>query len=266
MSASRHSESVSQGGAPERIEAFALVKNAWRICYRSPGKYFGMAAVVGLPALLIALIGMIRRASARLSPERMFSGLAVLVLSILFFILEIYMVGAFPVLTASEIDERPMGWTDAFSWVHERRVFWGIFFVLMLTSLAVAGGLVLLIIPGFIFGTWFMLSVPAKVLGDRSVTKALSTSKKMIQPRLFKGALALAGLLILPYVVLQGTAQIVCSSIYGFLTSSPGRNIPPAVISYALHVFWAPVVGVSISMLFIELSGGIKGLRKDLFL
>lgn len=266
MSENGAAESVPLGDMPDRIDALSLIKRAWRICFRSPEKYLGMAAVVGLPSLLIALIGMIRRTSERLSPERVFSGFAVLILSILSFILEIYMLGAFPVLTASEIDERPMGWTDAFAWVHDRDLFWGIFLVLLLAGLAVIGGLILLIIPGFIFGTWFMLSVPAKVLGDMGVTEALSTSKKMIQPRLFRGALALAGLLILPYVALQSVAQAVCSSIYGFFTTSPGRNIPPAVISYALHVFWAPVVGVSLSLLFIELSGGIEGLRKDLFL
>ncbi|GEM_PF-1397070 len=253
-------------GTPDGFDAFSLIKRAWEICYRSPQKYLGMAAVVGLPNLLLAFLGLLRKSAEVLSPERALAGFISLALLVAAFILGIYMLGALPVLAASEVDERPMGWTEAFGWVHDRRVFWGVFLVSLLSWLAIIGGLILLIIPGFIFGTWLMLSVPAKVLGDKGITDALSTSKKLIQPRFLRGGLALALLLILPYILLQGGTQVVCSIIYGFLKISPGRTIAQAVVAYFLHVFWSPVAGLSLSFLFIDLSGGIEGLRKDLFL
>lgn len=58
--------------------------------------------------------------------------------------------------------------------------FWPIVLVSILTALAVAGGFILLIIPGFIFLTRFSVSVPVLVVENRRGTTALSRSWDLV--------------------------------------------------------------------------------------
>ncbi|HEX5950038.1 MAG TPA: hypothetical protein VFZ96_03460 [Actinomycetota bacterium] len=58
--------------------------------------------------------------------------------------------------------------------------FWSIVLVGILTALAVLGGLILLIIPAFIFFTRFSVSVPVLVVEGRRGTNALSRSWDLV--------------------------------------------------------------------------------------
>lgn len=75
--------------------------------------------------------------------------------------------------------------------------FWSIVLVSILTALAVAGGFILLIIPGFIFLTRFSVSVPVLVVERRRGTDALSRSWDLVTGHSWPvfGTLFLAALL-----------------------------------------------------------------------
>lgn len=243
-----------------------IFRDALKICYGDPWQFLGAAAVVGLPPFALALLGMARDPGAARSPGQGLIGLLSLALIVASFILGIYFIGALPLMAAFKLDGRPMGWTDAFSWIQERQLFWGVFLVLLLDGLAVLGGLVLLIVPGLVFGTWFMLAVPARVLSDEPGRKALSASSRIIRPVIFRGALSFGGLLVLPVVLLIWPVQAICAAVYGFMATDPGRVIPPAVVTYLVSVLWGPVAGVALALLYIDRAGGLSAMRRDLFI
>jgi hypothetical protein len=61
--------------------------------------------------------------------------------------------------------------------------FWSILLVGLLTGLAVLGGFILLIVPGFIFLTRFWVGVPALVIEDRRGREALKRSWNLVKGR-----------------------------------------------------------------------------------
>lgn len=249
----------------ERVEIRSTIARAWKICYGDPVKYLGMSAAAGAAPFAVMLLNMARDPKATFSAEQGMVGLASLALFAVSFVMGIYYAGAICVLTAYDLDERPLGWTEAFVWIRDRGLFWAAFLVLVLAGLAVLAGLILLVVPAFIFGTWFMLCIPARVLGDRPGREALRHSRELTRP-VFRGALALALAVILPILIPNAVAQGICAGVYGFTASAPGRILPPAIIQYLLFIFWGPVAGVAINLFYIDRVGGLSALRRDIFL
>ena len=193
-------------------------------------------------------------------------GLLFLALVVVSFVLAIDYAGAIPLLTAFTLDNRPLGWTDAFGWIHNRRLFWGVFLALLLTGLAMLGGLILLIIPGLLFLVWFALAVPARVLGDFPGRKALSESRRLIQPVLFRGGAGLVAVLVGVPLVIAGPVWGISWAVWGFTSNAVPKVLITSIVSFALSVFWGPVAYVALAIVYIELSGGLSKLRSDLFL
>jgi Tol biopolymer transport system component len=247
------------------VKTRRIVGGAARICRENPRDFFGMSALVGAAPFLLGLLNMARNQKSLTSPQQGFLSIIQLALIAASFVLIFYMLGAFPVLTAYALAGRPLRWKAAFSWLRDRGLFWGVFLVVLLHVLAVLGGLLLLVVPGIAYGVLFMLAIPARVLGDYPGRKALTFSCNLVRPVLFRGALDLAGLLFLPWAILMAV-HVVFGAIYGFTATSPVRVVPPAVLSYLIGVFWGPVVGVAHTLFYIERAGGMRALRKDMFL
>lgn len=256
------------GTTPGDLNVKQLLKKSIDICYGDKKTYLGMAAVVALPSFLSSLLLMAVETDfekAMKEPAQGFIGLLNLVLLIAFAVLMVKYAGSLPVLTAYALDERPMGWTESFGWTSDHNLFWGVAGVGILFALAVAGGLVLLVVPGIIFAVWFMLSLPAKVLSDFPAKECFSVSRRLIRP-VFKKALGFGLILGLIMFLPGGIAQLILTIKYGIRSTDPVRVIIPAVITYATAIFWSPVTGVGVSLLYIERSGGLQNLREDLFL
>ena len=83
----------------------------------------------------------------------------------------------------------------------------------LLTGLAVAGGFLLLIIPGFIFSYWFAFTSQIVVIENLSGTAALKRSKQLVKGRFWKTV----SYLLFP------TAIIIA---YSFITSAVAAAIP----------------------------------------
>lgn len=264
------SEAAPGTGTPGVVDIIGTIKQAFRICYEHPKEFIGMAAVVYLPGLALGLLQMANEERwwenmNTVDPQRGLIGLFALILGIAGFILFIYFVGSVTLLTAYALDKRPLGWTDAFAWVRDRDLFWGIFLVLLLTGLAVFGGLLLLIIPGIIFGTWFALSPQVRILSDIRGRKALKESRRIVKP-IFWETLLLIAIIFIPIAIPMWIAQGTFAALFGFFSISPARIIAPTLISYIVGVLWGPVVIVGVTLLYINRVGGLEALRKDLFL
>ncbi len=74
--------------------------------------------------------------------------------------------------------------------------FWSILLVGLLTGLAVLGGFLLFIVPGFIFLTRFWVGVPALVIEDRRGREALKRSWNLVKGRSWPvfGTIAVVGI------------------------------------------------------------------------
>ncbi len=57
---------------------------------------------------------------------------------------------------------------------------WQLFLLQVLTALIVGFGILLLIIPGIIFGVWFAFSTYVLILEDRGVTESLGRSRQLV--------------------------------------------------------------------------------------
>jgi len=246
----------------DRIKVKDTIARAFRMCYGNPSTFMGMAAVVSFPLFAAGLLTMRHPEAGK--PDLV--GLLSLVLLVAAFVLGIYYGGAIPLLTAFTLDNRPKGWTDAFGWIHDKRLFWGVFLALLLTGLAVLGGLILLIIPGLIFLVWFSLAASARVLGDFPGRKALSESRRLMQPVFFRGGAGLLAILIGVPLVIGGAANGISWAVWGFGSRAVPQVLITSIVNFALGVFWGPVAYVALAIVYIELSGGLSSLRKDLFL
>lgn len=68
--------------------------------------------------------------------------------------------------------------------LHEAKVtFWPALVVSILTVLVVFGGMLLLIIPGIIFGLWFAFSIYAATIDHEPPVQAMKTSKQLVDGR-----------------------------------------------------------------------------------
>ena len=246
------------------VKISMLVVDAWRICRENPRDYFGMAAIISLAPLALALLGMARDTKDLMSPRNLLPGLLQLALIIVTLIYVMYMLGAFPVMAARSLGGRPMSWTEAFSWLRERHLFSGVLLVVAMQLFAALGGLLLLVVPGIAFAVLFMLVIPARVLGDYGGRRALSESTRIVRPVLFRGALSFAGLMFIPWAVLL-IVQVIFGAIYGIASTAPIRVIAPALVTYLVTVLWGPIDGVAHALFYIERSGGLSAQRSDLF-
>ncbi|HSX14889.1 MAG TPA: hypothetical protein VLE72_03215 [Candidatus Saccharimonadales bacterium] len=125
--------------------------------------------------------------------------------------------------------------------------------VAILAGLAVLGGLILLIVPGIIFGVWFAFSSYTLVLENQRGTEALKASKALVSGRWG----TVFGRLVLLFLVLIGIS-IVTSIVLVFLPATL-RSIASAAVSN----FVISPLGVVFTYLFYkELKGSSAGLAQ----
>jgi hypothetical protein len=134
----------------------------------------------------------------------------------------------------------------------EPAVGWRIFWVTILAGLAVVGGLLLLVIPGIIFATWFYMSAYVVIEEGLSGTAALRRSRELTRNR-FWDALGSMSLLQAPSIL--GIVPVlgpIAGPILGFIVmpvaairydqlvklkaSSDGKDIPVSAANYAALV------------------------------
>lgn len=113
------------------------------------------------------------------------------------------------------------------SLVQAKSFVWRALAISILTALAVFGGLLLLVVPAFIFSAWFSLSIYALVKEDLSVTASMKRSRQLVKGRIFE-IWSVSMLPTLAYIVpfLGGLLNFVLSIVL----------IPATAIRYQLLV------------------------------
>jgi hypothetical protein len=116
--------------------------------------------------------------------------------------------------------------------------FWSIVLVAVLSGLAIAGGFLLLIIPGFIVLTYLTCGIPALVIEDKRGREALRRSWNLVRGRGWPvfGTILVAGLI-------TGIASSVLTAPFG--DNWAARSIASAIASVITMPYMA-LVGVFI--------------------
>lgn len=124
----------------------------------------------------------------------------------------------------------------------------------ILAGLAVAIGLVLLIVPGLILLTWWCLIVPVIVLEGKQVGESFSRSRSLVRGH----GWTVFGVVVIT-AILTGIASGIIQSIFSFLGSFLRYWIGGAIASAAVGPFFA----VALTLMYFKLreieAGGARG-------
>jgi succinate dehydrogenase hydrophobic anchor subunit len=231
---------------PQRLSSvIALVKEAIVFtCDR-----LGMVGLIALPLVLFVLateLGI--HFEGDLMMTALISGLTLVVF--LLYMVNL-MVTLYLVSRGSELE--PATYAEGFSWA--KKNFFGLFFVYLLTMLAVWGGFVLFIIPGFILLISLYFSQYVFVVEEKRGMAALLRSRALVKGRklsVFIKILGLTLLFFIPVFVVAFTIEIVNS----FYSLADLRVLGEVLMQIAAAFFTILSMRVMFQM-YRELSVGV---------
>ena len=127
-----------------------------------------------------------------------------------------------------------------------RKHFFPYLWVSVLVSLAVGGGLLLLIVPGIIFGVWFGFATLVVVLEQKRGMEALRESKRLVKGRL-SAVFSRLLLLIVPGIV----TMLAFSFFIGFFV--PDETAATALSDGIGSIVVVPVMMIYLYFLYTDL-------------
>src|SRR5581483_4346459 len=144
-------------------------------------------------------------------------------------------------LYAIKDHEENIGVAEAFK--RGKPKIWALFITGLLAGLAVLGGLILLIIPGIIFGFWFSQYPYVVLEEDLSASAALSRSKYYVKGRIGQvfGKLFYIALITLGLSILVSILQAILSSLG--TSAGLGTDVATSIqaaVKMAFNLIWTP--------------------------
>jgi hypothetical protein len=140
------------------------------------------------------------------------------------------------------------------------KYIWPSIIIAILVALAELGGLILLVVPAIIFGTWFAFANYALVLDDKRGVAALSASKALVKGRWWEifWKLLLLGLFFgITLSIIPGMISLPFNLISAATKSSPVVatviTIIGQILSTIVRVFLVPFPIVANTILYLEL-------------
>jgi hypothetical protein len=143
-------------------------------------------------------------------------------------------------------------------------LLWPFAWVTALQGLAVCGGFLLFIVPGFVFLVWFALSQQALVIGNKHGLDALSESRDLCRGRFFTVAwylfvgpfltvFAYLVLLVAFFAIVAAAARLPINTAFG--------DQPPLwmdVTATVTEIFLMPILYIYWSLTYLELKEPLK--------
>jgi uncharacterized membrane protein len=114
----------------------------------------------------------------------------------------------------------------------------------ILYGLSIAVGLILLIVPGLLFLTWFSLYAPAIVVEKRGVFDAFTRSRELVRGNGWR----VFGVIVVAFI-LQSVIQNLLSQI-GINADSLALRL---ILSVVGGVITAPIMGLAVSVVYFQL-------------
>ncbi len=232
------------------------------------GRYLTYSALLALPTILLSFAG-VSIGVLMVMTGSFFTGMTIfvivaIVLSVLTLAVSIALLRA----VADDYSGKPM--TSVMDTIKQALpLIIPAILISILTSLAVFGGMILLVIPGIIFAVWFTFAVHALVLDDRHSVDALKYSKSLVVGRWFGVLWRLFAPLLVISIVLA-IVQWIFAMILGIETNSDFIFTLPQtiylIISSLLSVLVTPLSVAIPTILYLELkkSGVMRRVEPDM--
>lgn len=221
----------AEGGIPKASE---ILKEAWALYKRMFGTLAGLTAI---PIVGFFIIGIGVGLGGLMNGKGEFNFNNPLVTGIggvLFLIMLIISLWAtIAELVAIRDRHESIGIGEAFA--RSRKFLLPFILTALLVSLAVIGGIILLIIPGIIFALWFSQTSYIVVSENLSGAEAMKRSKAYVKGRIG----VIFGKLF--YVGLITIAISIAASIVGAVL---GNQIISSIINQIVNVLWSPVIAI----------------------
>lgn len=233
-----------------------LFKEAWAI-YRK--RYKTLILINLIPALAVIILGAIFgggiAASSALKVNTAALGITGVIIGVVAAVFLIYLGiwGAVAQLEAIKGQAEGIGWKEAFK--RSRKLIGPFFITGLLAGLAVFGGLILLIVPGIIFGLWFSQSGYIVVEEGLKGSEALKKSKFYMKGRIGSvfAKLFYMGIITFALSFILGLMVVFLDSF----TAHPEQQYL-SVLNNIFSLIWGPVVAVYGYLLYRHLKASIQ--------
>ena len=111
-------------------------------------------------------------------------------------------------------------------------------------GLCIAVGLVLLIVPGLVFLTWFSLFAPAIVIEQRGIFDSFNRSRELVRGNGWR----VFGVLVVAFLI-----QAVVQNILGRIGINADSLVLRTVLSIVGGVITAPIMALAVSVVYFQL-------------
>ena len=118
----------------------------------------------------------------------------------------------------------------------------------ILAALGITVGLILLIVPGLVLATWWLLVVPVVMLEGRSVTEAFGRSRELVRGNGWN----VFGLIVLTFLILIATG-IVIGIVLAIVLSPLDDSIQTYVSDVLSNTIFAPFVALAFTLAYYRL-------------
>lgn len=223
-------ETLTTAESPEQKlpKASVFLKEA-KVLYRKHWKVFtSIIAVMAVPYTIVTLV-LGRHYLAAHSPLAS-------VIQLVFMVILIWAYAALYKSVISASEGHPVTFEGAYAEGTKRA---GIFFLTsLLVGLAVMGGLILLIIPGFIFMVWYGKSTWVAINENLGAVASMKKSKAYVKGNFWPvvgRAASMLGLTLLVYIAMTIVSVIL-------VIAFRGNTVAAQLVSPLIMIFWAPFI------------------------
>lgn len=223
----------------ERLDIGRVLRTTVEVTHRNLGPMLLLAVLFhGLPTLVTELAAAKLGASEQTANaiDRIVSAFSIPFLQ-----------GAVIHLSLADLNGARSNWTKAIA--VGGQTWWGLFRVGLLTGVGVLLGLVLLVVPGLIWGAMWSVAAPAYVAERHGASSALSWSRELTQGHRWK-ALAVLVIYWVTTLLIIALVSALLGGVMGLFSAGDAATLPAEVIA---AVIMGLVNGPIFAVLYTEL-------------
>lgn len=224
----------------QNIDAISVVKSTWEV-FSNNARVFAALALIEV-ALVLLLIPAARSAQ-------------MLFLLVLIGIVYVSLLVDVSILRQSIAAARGKQITMSISEMlkDSHPYIGGYFLVSLAVGLVIAGGFILLIVPGILFMFWYAVSLPARVDGSDSVRAAMSRSKQLT-----KGNYGTIFALFIAVVLVSMVISAFTNQTTGGMNTGAEVSAGPNLIGSVLLVLLGILTAIGVAVLYAALDESKK--------
>lgn len=250
MSTTASAKTSKQPARPELPGGFLLLRAAVKIYQTNFSFFFGYAAWILIPLVLSVFARVTLDAETFQFVDAFLDATISFVLNIILSV--VFILATTSIFTKHPVTKEIVRYAAILSFPY--------FLTLVLSGLITASGTILLVIPGIVFGVWFMLAPVVAVLEQKGVMESMRASRNLVRGRFFpvlgrilvgRGMLLLTHLAIVGVILFASFKIQGATNIYDFFAQSPAPA--EAVLLRLVGIFFFPLDLIFVTVLYLHL-------------